>query len=523
MKRSFPVFTAFGVLAIFLLIAVSSCKKMNLATELGQGLVPAVDNIHTFETSLDISSFNNIFPTANDSLGSLASDEQFLGVINNDPVFGKTEARMYFQLLSSGGFKNVRGKRYIDSVVLVLHYVETYGDTTLPQTIQVAEIAPGFDFKTVAYDTIYKPDYNFTTLDLVGKRTTAYPYSYSNFPTTNILGSKSVVPHVLNDSLKIINVHDTVGIANQLRIRLDNAFGQRLLSYDSATIANDTTLKTKINGFALQSAGAGNAIMGFTLGGNTQLAVYYRYDNLTTPGVMDTTVANFIVRNNSGTANYIKRDYSGTQITATANDAQADNLVYIQNTPGSFATLKIPALDTMSNKIIHLAELDVESIYDPQDTIFNAPGFLFLDQYNTATSRHQTLPYLFQYSPVQLSRDRTSYIFGISNFPAFYTRGTIGDGKTYFYKKDASGNTIKLWRFNLTRYVQNVVDDKVVHYDLRLFSLPDFNLADGTPGGTATINVKPFNFVAPGKGRVVLGGGNHPTQKMKLRIVYSKI
>jgi hypothetical protein len=59
-------------------------------------------------------------------------------------------------------------------------------------------------------------------------------------------------------------------------------------------------------------------------------------------------------------------------------------------------------------------------------------------------------------------------------------------------------------------------------YDLRLF--PAFRMSEwfGIPPGVDSdipIGVNP----AIGRGRIRIGGGNHPTQKMKLRIIYSKL
>src|SRR5262249_39543291 len=139
----------------------------------------------------------------------------------------------------------------LDSVVLVLDYVSTYGDSTVPQTINVYEITNEF-----RADTSY----------LVRKN--------SDFTVTaGTLGTRTFAPSSLRDSVKAY-LDTTV---NQLRIRLDDNFGNRLLLYDTTGANNayvsDSLFKTKFKGFALKSVAGGNAIMGFNLqGAGTKLA-----------------------------------------------------------------------------------------------------------------------------------------------------------------------------------------------------------------------------------------------------------
>src|SRR5690606_28208660 len=101
--------------------------------------------------------------------------------------------------------------------------------------------------------------------------------------------------------------------------------------------------------------------------------------------------------------------------------------------------------------IIHRAELIMEQVYDISDSLFTAPSGLFLDAYDPSVSKYRTIPYDFQI-------DYTST-------PNFASLGVYN-----FWKKDLFGNTIREWRFNLSRYVQNVVNDSEPVYDLRVHS-----------------------------------------------------
>ncbi|HMR92909.1 MAG TPA: DUF4270 domain-containing protein [Chitinophagaceae bacterium] len=482
-------FFLFSTLALFF-----SCKKLNDATTLGGGLIPPVDNIHTFDTTIDVQAFNDTFSILTDTAYYGSSYTQYLGHISNDPFFGRTDAKMFLELKPSNyryTFLNRPDSLHLDSIVLILDYVETYGDTITPQLVSVYEIPQYSDFGDTAY--------------IIRK---------NNYPKSTLLGSASVIPATLDDSVKVYK--DTT--ARQLRIRLDDAFGNRLLQYDT-TAANgripayisDSAFRKAFKGFALESTG-GNALMGFNLSGaNTKLAIYYKDDNGDKPVAdWDTAVAYFAFNSStSAAANYVERDHNGSALAASVGGTTPDDVVYIQNTPGSFAWIKIPGLAGLSNRVVHRAELIMEQIYDVQDSIF-PPGALYLDAYDAAESKYVTVPY-----------DLLSDFSG--NFDL------TGFGVSPFNSKDPGGNSIKTWRFNISRYVQNIVNDRVPVYDLRLFA-PFYVDETYMPSAAATGTLQRVyvnTFI--GKGRVRLhggGDGSQPSpnpQRMRLRIVYSKI
>lgn len=478
-----------GVFFTATLILLFSCRKINEATELGGGLIPPVDNITTFDTLLEVQAFNDTFTLATDSTLSLPSYEQFLGVINNDPLFGKTNAQMYFELKPAFykyTFINRPDSLHIDSVVLVLDYAGTYGDTTIAQTVNVYEI--GGQIGDFRYDTTYRIRQN-------------------SIPRAGLLGSRTFEPRTLNDSVKAYQ--DTT--VNQLRIRLNNTFGQRLLGYDTTgttgAYSSDSAFRNNFKGFALESTG-GNALVGFNLtSGKTKLAIYYKDDNNDAPvNKWDTAVAYFTFTDLSASANLVKRDYAGSPLAAAVNGTTmpSDEYVYIQTTPGSFATIKIPHLPSLTNRVVHRAELIMEQVYDPSDTLFPAPAGLYLDAWDPAASVYRTVPYDFYFDAS-----------GSANLGTF--------GAIPYFTTDAAGKTIRTWRFNLSRYVQNVVNGVQTPYDLRLYApvytFNDYRTSPTAEGTKVTVSVNP----APAAGRVRLGGGTHPTQKMRLRIVYSKI
>src|SRR5690606_25941793 len=106
---------------------------------------------------------------------------------------------------------------------------------------------------------------------------------------------------------------------------------------------------TRVKGFALESI-SGDALMGFNLtGANTKLAVYYRDDNGDAPVAnWDTLVTYFPFSSVAASAQYVRRDYSGTPVEAAAGLNTPADMVYIQATPGTYATVRIPGLPALN-------------------------------------------------------------------------------------------------------------------------------------------------------------------------------
>jgi hypothetical protein len=458
-----------------------NCTKID-STTLGGGLIPAVDNVNTFETILNVVANNidsTVFPGKECAI-IYPTDDHVLGYISNDPLFGTTRATLYTELKPAVfpfSFQGELGKRTLDSVVLVLSYKRTYGDTTADQRVEVHEITNDFN-----------PD-----------SSTCRIYQY-NIP---VLGSKSFKPRELNDSVKLpAPSRDTT--INQLRIRLN--YGQSLLALD--TIKTDSAFKHHLKGFAIVPDLMGNALNYFSIADTrTKLAVYYTYKRT---GLSDTSVVtNFSLYNGDKSANHIVRTRGTSEISTVANTANpnGDNFIYIQTTPGSFAELKIPGLTGMSNRIIHRAELIMEQSFSAAalDNIFTPPNFLFL---NVKDSLNSPIPCDFTV---------------ISNQPDIATFGGYNNPFT-----NAAGTSIARYTFNISRYVQKTITKQRPMATLKLSapnyvriiknSLDECNIS--LPGGF----LFPLNGVA--EGRVKLVGGNINStapNRIRLRIVYSNL
>jgi hypothetical protein len=192
--------TSLILIATTLLFFIS-CKKINEATTLVDELVPEADNINTFERTYPTETDNVML---NDTAKLVYSDPVALGTITNDPEFGQTAASVYFQINPSayGVYPFTAKNPTIDSVVLSLDYLGGYGDSTIPQTVIVYEIAQTANFNDVTY----------------------YPFTNPDIETTGpSLGSATFLFNKLKDSISLIK--EPTKVANQLRIRLSNALG----------------------------------------------------------------------------------------------------------------------------------------------------------------------------------------------------------------------------------------------------------------------------------------------------------
>jgi len=473
-----------ALLSLSFILLLFSCTKINEATELGGDLIPAVDNVNTFDTLLTVET--GYFPF-NDSSKHLLGENMALGKLNDD-VFGTTTGDMYFNLSSDiyGTYPFINGLRkdsvFIDSVVLSLAYQGSYGDTitgTAAQiSVQVLEIARGNDF----YDT------------------TIYRFDHPGFTTTGpSLGSTTFTIKSVKDSQTLIRRGDTSKVANVLRIPLNNSLGEKLKLFDTAAngaYKNDSLFRDAFRGLAVKTTNATGkgALAYFNLsdGNNSRLIVYYR---ATKNGVSDTTTASFRHVTYSQ-ANSIKRIPGGAYL-ANLGATSPQNL-YIQSSPsGSYVGMKIPGLDAFPNKVIHRAELIAYKVSDPLlDNIFTVPGRLFLDHKGSNNSRDSA--YMFE-------NDLVAGFDGSLNFASF--GGALRSDDTY--------------RFNITRYVQGIVTRQERNDSLRLYAPLRTNVFVKNLNQVVSIPI--LSSIA--YGRVVLASGNlaNGNQRLRLRIIYSNL
>ncbi|WP_121355454.1 DUF4270 family protein [Flavisolibacter nicotianae] len=463
-----------ALLTLGLIVFFFSCTKLNEPTQLGDGLIPAVDNVNTFDTTLTV--FADYHLSA-DSIRNLISDQMALGRID-DPVFGSTTADMFFNLsspvYSASPFTNKDSVIAIDSVVLSLAYTGAYGDTSAASqlNVEVSEIQPGTDF-------------NDTTL---------YRYDHPGFNTGTVFGTKSFNLASLKDSITLIRRTDTSKVANVLRIRLDNTLGSRLAQFDTTSNApykSDSLFRAAFRGLAVKTTSASNpgalAYFNLSSAAGTGLTVYFRKKN----GGVDTASATF-VHSTYSQANSVRRTAAG-EFLANLNKTSPQKL-YIQSSPsGSYVSVNVPGLQAFPNKVIHYAELVAYRIPSASDAVFTTPRTLLLDHKGTTDTAH-----LF---------DNDVQITSTGSVDLSLFGGYLRSDNSY--------------RFNITRYVQGIATRKEPNDTMRIYAPLRSYLFSKSVG--QELAVPAISNIA--KGRVVLAGDSYPDPALRLRlhIIYSNL
>ena len=475
--------------SFFLLLtiaALGSCTKIK-STDIGAGLLPDVDRVLTFDTLLPVVTTNFLFgDSAITRMGRVYTGgvaDHALGAITTDPLFGTTKASIFMELKPDSYkyyFENKPDSLTLDSVVLCLSWTRTWGDTNALQRIGV-----------YALDEKMRAD-------------STYPIN-TNFAYSRKLGEATFSPSTLDDSVYLSGQT----LVRQLRIRLSNEFGNQLLKADSSDgqpYATDSLFREFLKGFAIvpETTGAGanaNAIMSFALSDtNTHLALYYKYQKLGDP---DTTSRKFKFNNStlSANANRIIRDRTGSEMDRyLKKPVTGDSLLFIQSSPGSYATVTVPSLAgfkaAQGNVMIHLAELVMDQVPSANQTLDNTlspPPLMYLDFYDT-TNKNQ-LPFL---NDAVATGSYDPSLFG----------GILGNAP------NAGATPYAQYRIFITRHIQGIITRNIPNPVMYLYA--PYQVLYSSLG--LNFNVNPLAY-----GRVRLGGGNHSSKRMRLRLVYTKI
>jgi hypothetical protein len=490
--------------SIFILFA--ACTKIS-TTDIGTGLIPAADSVITKDTFITVYAKN----AGDSTIRPTIAQTHAVGYLT-DPLFGITDARINFQLsLPSTNFyfENNKSNLFFDSVVLVLSYKGAWGDSSIPVTLHVNELDNNQTFQP---DTSLIDAYTGNYVRYNNTDVFTASNSLTDIPTT-------IYPTSLDDS---IHVFKDAGI-NMIRIRLNDAFGKRLLfDYDSTNAyKNDSTFHNYLKGFQVYAEAANTALLNIGLtDANTKLALYYRYhpkDSAST--IVDTTVKYFTVNSSCAHSNYILRNRESAPISKylppNGNpDNKNDDYIFIQSSPGTYATITIDSLGlaNMPNYIIHRAELLMERAEDPSNPLemYLSPPNLFLLAKND-TSR-------FVIPGFDTNNNATADAVFSSNYLTNYTDfGGIP-------KKNTSNNS--LYSFNVSRYVQGVITKHNRQHPFMLYTPYNepFKLYETMPLTTAYGFVSSSPINAAGCGRVRLYGGDGDSgnsHHMRLHIVYS--
>jgi hypothetical protein len=512
-KQVLPIFSFIFFTAIVLNF---SCTKLD-TTDIGGDVIPAIDNIKTFADTLDVITTQGVF---DDTTGVTSADDHVLGAINNgaDPLFGTTFANVFVQLkpaffpyyFSNNATDTINNSLLtgtgFDSIVLCLSYKGFWGDSMQQQQLEVREI-------------LNSPNNNGKWDSLFFTRNVKYAPQ-----TGNVIAKKSLFVTDLNKFVKFNNGKDSS--KNQIRIRLtlnpssnsSSPFEAKIFNNYSDTLSSsitkyfrtDSAFKFLLNGLGVYAADGGGLMYCNLADTNTKLQVFFRRK---VGATIDTTYTSFKL--NSGAFSAITPSATANNIVRNRPALPSGNEeVFIQTNPGTYANVRIPALSTYSNKIIHRADLLVEQIPSnaATDKAFAAPIVLYMDLVATNTPPLKWKPIPFDLNP--------TVGYDPDDATAFYPTGGVDIVTFGPYRRERTdlitGLPQSLYNFNVSRHVQQIVTKKTTNYDFRMYAPFAVTYPQYSP-----LSIRYGNALA--NGRVKLGGGsnNNIKYRMKLRVVYS--
>ena len=516
---------ALSAASFFIIILGFGCTKLDTTT-LGSDLV-TVDNINTFADTMTVNAAQGIF---NDSTSISKIDNHVIGNLTTDPLFGTTTAAIYVQLkpnfypfffgnIGDTTKGDINHPADFDSAYICLSYRGVWGDSSATAYV-VPPITQRFEVRQIV-------DQNFRDKnDTVRKGLTYQP----NVNPT-LLGFADIVPQIVQQQVYLGGINHRDSVSNQIRIPLNTAAGKalaRAIYYQDSTAAgpnnafyNDSLFRNYMHGFAITVNGPGNTLYYVSLAEQkTRMEFHY---HKTKNGIRDTVVQSFQMYPvsigtdaTSSSAQYIKRDYTGAQISAPA-----PNNIYLQASPGTYAALNIPGLTGYTNRIVHRAYLIVEQTpYDPTNTdaIYSPPPYLYLDLKDTSTAVPQ------RYKPVYFDLSANfNYNPDATDLSSFYhpypaTNVDLTNfGGVALNRVDGTGPFVR-YEINLTRYVQHIVTNGYHNYDLRLYA--PYNYYYPQYPGTQYV-IPYFNPIADGRVRV--GNGANASHPMRLVVIYSRL
>lgn len=291
-----------------------------------------------------------------------------------------------------------------------------------------------------------------------------------------LIGEKRNFQYEPSDSVTIAtSIDDSTGVIVKekviphLRIRLSDELGRRLMNQvGDIAFESDKQFQQFFKGLYIRPENTSNAIASFDiLSEQTKMTLYYTDDE----GELGTL--DFSMNLSTAVINHFEHDYSNTPVVEVLNQpvSNSNTHAYIQAMAGLDIDVEIPSLNNeiLGNVAINKAELDVYQIEADGDALFTAPIALGLVAED-----------LEENTTVVLSSNSTGF------------RGdtlTIDGEMGVLYKVDIDLQSL-----------QNFLDNP----------------------NSKKMTLLPSNpFTTPN--RIVVGGPQHPTFPMKLRLIYTVI
>lgn len=447
---------------LFVLLLVSACTD---PTEVGADLLEGDQADVGFTDTLSVKATTVRIDSVVTYTPSKSAAEAFLSyLVGNmqDPIFGNSKAQINAQLALASADPNFDPSAHLDSIVLVLPYNKggLYGDLTETYGVEVHRLTEFIDPEVKHYSN----------------------ESFIASPTS--LGSKEFVPNL--DSIKIrdytIGVKDSmyqVKVPAQLRIPLDAAFGQELISLDTNLYDGsnrDSLLVRYLKGLNIRPTTTNHGMLSFNLIDNSS-GVFLYYTEKDTIKKQIRFDFNFYWTRQTK----LEHDYSGTLVEKVFDSqSMGDSLVFLQGMAGTAVDVEIPFAENLAGLIVNKAELELRVASPPgsNNDIYD-PVSLIQVYYPDSDGSYQVV-------------DDYSLILSRIGF----------DGVLRYYggtPKDGASGTPKVYKINISAFFQKVIDKKVSN----------------------KLRLKVYNPVQQPE-RVILYGAKQPQYGIKLKVAFTR-
>lgn len=420
------------ILFTFLFIFVFSACKDPLVSE--SDLVPDNKLGVIFTDTLTLESYVEV----QDSIRSDELETHLLGNMN-DPIFGRSNAELYFQLRLINTNPDLGSNIQIDSAVLMLQYKGNYGNNKAPQNLVVYQVN-----EVMQRSTDYFSKQTFSILpNEIGRLNNFVP----NFTDSIKTRFRTFPPH--------------------LRIPIDPAWASNILNQsNTANFANNETFVSNfLNGLYVKAeeSGGGQGIVYidfFNLA--SSLSFYFKNEE------GRDTVFSLIVSSESATVNHFEHDYSGSIASQfLADNRSPDSLMFIQSMAGLKTRFTVPHLKNLGKISIAKAELVITNFKNNLDVF---PHFTVPEQLTLTANNQDGIP-----------------IFIDDQF----VNNTFFGGNRII---DNSSNSKNLYKFNLALYYQSIINGSQEDFGINIITFPSNTIADRLIAGGGTHNTNPLKL-----------------------------
>ncbi len=479
------------LLGVFAAFAFTGCKERTI---LGQNMNLTNNNLNLSDTYLTCTTstyYDADTEHYTNGVNTLLYVFHALGVVNSDPIFGKTYGDSYFQLVPPTQVLGVQGSFNFsnlgltpDSAELILPYSGSFWGDSL------GILAPGDNMQT--YQVYQITD---TTMKVFP---TAYYFASTQFQYDKInplsVATTINMQHIA-DSVMI----NGVNTAPHMRIKLDPSIIQTLNSLGDNAYSSTFNFTSAFRGIYVRAVEHTHSLNlpYIRLDGNPSADFYSMYTragilvHCHTNTVSDTLFSYYFDPTYCAFNNNVRRDYSSRNFANIFN--KPSDKIYLQNAPGAGMDIVVHGINQIPKSVVNRAELEITMLPGGNgviwDSILSAPPRLYAEGVKVQGGVASTYT-LADREPIS------------STSPL-----EIIDGYAHVFNYPASGNlpatSMMTYTINIPREVQSAMINGVDTIHLHI---------NGT-----------FDLV--GAYRLVAAGGNYSDQRLrtKMRVVYSKI